>query len=316
VTISDEVTRAERRISGLLTETPLQHSALFSELTGAEVYLKLENLQPTGSFKIRGALSKVLSLNDADRARGIVTASSGNHGAAVAFALRQSGAQGLVFVPENASVAKVENIRRLGAEVEFHGCDSGQTEVFARQWAAQQGRTFVPPYNDPQVIGGQGTIAVEFTRQLADIDAVFVAIGGGGLISGIAATLAVVSPATRVFGVSPENSQVMIQSIRANQILDLPSLPTLSDGTAGGIEPGSVTFELIRDHVDELLTVSEAEIAHAMRTFMEAEHQLLEGAAGVALAGCLKQGRGLEGRRVVVIVCGANISLDTLKSIL
>ena len=317
--ISQDILAAETRIRPHLTESSLIHSAHFSELGAANVYLKLENLQPTGSFKIRSALNKILSLSKDERERGIVTASSGNHGAAVALALAKTGANGVVFVPEHASpakVANVANIKRLGVQVRFYGDDSAVTESHARQHAADTGATFISPYNDKEVAAGQGTLAVELCRQLESIDAIFVALGGGSLVSGIAAHLRSESPATRVFAVSPENSQVMIESVKANRILDLPSKPTLSDGTAGGVEAGSITFELVRDLVDEYVTVSESEIAAALKSFMEVEHLLIEGAAAAAVAGYLQCKNALAGKNVVVIICGANITMDVLKSVL
>ncbi len=314
--ITQDILSAEVRIRPHLIETRLVHSRYYSELGGANVYFKLDNLQPTGSFKVRGALNKVLSLSDAERARGIVTASSGNHGAAVALALSKTEANGIVFVPEHASPAKVANIKRLGTEVRFFGDDGAVTESHARRYAAHNGATFISPYNDREVAAGQGTLAVELFRQLEPIDAIFVARGGGGLVGGIAAHVRSVSPATRVYAVSPENSKVMIESVKANRILDLPSEPTLSDGTAGGVEDGSITFDLVRDLVDEYATVTEAEIADALKEFMEVEHMLIEGAAAVAVAAYLKSMRGLEGKNVVVVSCGANIALDVLKSVL
>ena len=314
--IAPDVLRAEARIRSHLKETALVHSAYYSELGGANVYLKLENLQPTGSFKVRGALNKVLSLTEEERDAGIVTASSGNHGAAVALALSKSGAKGVVFVPEHASSAKVANIKRLGAEVRFFGDDSAVTESHAREYATDHGATFISPYNDRDVAAGQGTLAVELCRQLQPVDAVFVALGGGGLAGGVAAHVRSVSHQTKVYAVSPENSRVMIESVKANRILDLPSQPTLSDGTAGGVEAGSITFELVRDHVDEYVTVSETEIAEALKSFMEVEHQLIEGAAAAAVAAYLQCKSSLAGKNVVIVVCGANIALDVLKSIL
>jgi threonine dehydratase len=165
-------------------------------------------------------------------------------------------------------------------------------------------------------VAGQGTIAVELARQLAPIDAVFVAVGGGGLISGLGGYLRSVSPQTRIIGCSPAHSQVMIQSVQAGQILDLPSLPTLSDGTAGGIEPGAMTFDLCRAFVDEYVTVTEEEIADSLRLFLETHHMLIEGAAAVAIASYLQQRERFAGQQVVIILCGANIGMDTLKSIL
>jgi threonine dehydratase len=314
--ITKEVIAAEDRIRPHIRKTILDYSPYYSKLAGANVYFKLENLQYTGSFKVRGAMNKVLSLTPAERDRGVVTASTGNHGAATAFSLGKFDTTGIVFVPEDAAAGKVQAIERLGAEVRYHGDDGAVTEAHARLYARDHRLTYISPYNDPQVIGGQGTIAVELAKQLAQIDMVFVALGGGGLISGIAGYLKSIQPEVRVIGCSPENSQVMIQSVKAGQILDIPSLPTLSDGTAGGIEPKSITFGLCRDLVDDYETVSESEIKASLRQYLQVHHMLIEGSAAVALAACAKQGNRLAGKNVVVILCGANISVETLKEIL
>ena len=314
--ITKEVIAAEDRIRPHIRETILDYSPYYSKLAGANVYFKLENLQYTGSFKVRGAMNKVLSLTPAERDRGVVTASTGNHGAATAFSLGKFDATGIVFVPEDAVAGKVQAIERLGAEVRYHGDDGAVTEAHARQYARDNRLTYISPYNDPQVIGGQGTIAVELAKQLDQIDMVFVALGGGGLISGIAGYLKSIQPDVKIIGCSPENSQVMIKSVKAGQILDLPSLPTLSDGTAGGVEPKSITFGLCRDLVDDYETVSETEIKKSLRQYLQVHHILIEGSAAVALAACVKQGDRLAGKNVVVILCGANISVETLKEIL
>ena len=314
--IVQHIVRAGERIRPTIRKTMLDHSLALSQLGGANVYCKLENLQHTGSFKARGAMNKLLSLTDQERAQGVVTASTGNHGAAVARSLKVLGASGLVFVPEDASPSKVQAIERLGAEVRYHGQDCVEAELYARQYAHQNGMCYVPPYNDVQVVSGQGTIGIELAEQLDRIDVVYASLGGGGLISGIAAYLKSVRPGVRIVGCSPEHSQVMIQSIRAGEILDLPSLPTLSDGTAGGIEAGSITFGLCQELVDEYVTVTECEIADSLRLFMETHHMLIEGAAAVAIASYLKTRERFAGQNVVVVICGANISLKTLKSIL
>ena len=314
--ITKEIQAAEERIRPHIRETILDYSPYYSSLTDANVYFKLENLQYTGSFKVRGAMNKVLSLTPAERDRGVVTASTGNHGAATAFSLGKFGATGIVFVPQGASSGKVQAIERLGEEICYHGDDGAVTEAHARQYARDNRLTYVSPYNDPQVIGGQGTIAVELAKQLDQIDMVYVALGGGGLISGIAGYLKSIHPDVKIIGCSPANSQVMIESVKAGQILDLPSLPTLSDGTAGGVEPDSITFDLCCDLVDDYETVTESEIKESLRQYLQVHHMLIEGSAAVALAGCLKQSDRMAGKNVVVILCGANISLETLKGIL
>jgi threonine dehydratase len=176
--------------------------------------------------------------------------------------------------------------------------------------------TYMPPYNDVKVIGGQGTIAVELAKQLDQIDAVFVALGAGGMISGIAGFLKPKNPDAQIIGCSPQNSQVMIQSVRAGKVLDLPSLPTISDGTAGGIEPGSITLDLCCDLVDDYITVTEEEIKESLREFIQTQHMLIEGSAAVAVAAFKKQADRFAGKNVVVIICGGNISIETLKTII
>ncbi len=310
--VAREVLLAEDRIRPHLEPTRLE-PAPYLKSSGGQVYYKLENLQPTGSFKVRGVLNKLLSLAPDVRSRGVVTASTGNHGLALAFALNRLGGPGLVFVPEGSEPSKVEAIGHFGMEVRFHGTDCAESEVHAREYAAEHHQTYISPYNDAQVIGGQGTIGLELTRQLESIDTVVVSLGGGGLISGIAGYLKSVLPQVRIIGCSPENSQVMIKSVKAGRILDLPSLPTISDGTAGGVEAGAITFQLCRDLVDEYITVSETEIKAALRGFLSTHHQLIEGAAALAIAAHQKLPAGSKRGNAVIIICGANIGVQKLK---
>ncbi len=310
------VSAGVKRIQPYARQTILEPSLAYSQMTGADIYFKCENLQHTGSFKARGALNKILSLSQDELARGIVTASTGNHGAACAYAMQQVRGQGIVFVPETAVETKLDAIRRWGVEIRTFGTDSVEAEEHARSFAAAQGMTYVPPYNDPFIIAGQGTIAAELLHELPDVDAVFVSVGGGGLIGGIASYLKAVKASTQIIGCSPENSQVMAQSVAAGKLLDLPSLPTLSDGTAGGVEAESMTFPLCRDFVDYYVSVTEAEIASSLREFMGSQHMLIEGSAAVAIAAFIKTAQDFKNRRVAIVLCGANISLDTLKSVL
>jgi threonine dehydratase len=311
-----EIVLAANRIGPHIRETPLDHSPYFSERSGANVYLKLENLQYTGSFKLRGAFNKLLTLSREARQAGCVAASSGNHGAAIAWAMKKLGVTGVIFVPEQTSATKVDAIRRAGGEVRFFGTDGLDTETHARAYAGKHGMTYLSPYNDEQVIAGQGSCGVEIARQLSPVDAVFIAVGGGGLISGVGAFLKSVNPAVEIVSCQPAASRVMTESVAAGKILDLPSLPTLSDGTAGGIEPGAITFELCRELTDRFVVVSEDQIAAAMREFIDSQHMLLEGAAGVAIAGFLDVASEYRDKNVVIIVCGGNISRDTLKKVI
>jgi threonine dehydratase len=307
---------ARSRVAGLVRETPLDYSWRFSAAIGADVYFKLENLQYTGSFKLRGAANRLLTLTGAQKRAGCVTASSGNHGAAVAYAMRKLGVEGVIFVPEQTSPAKLEAIRSYGGDVRFFGTDGLDTEEHARDYAALHGMFYVSPYNDPDVIAGQGTCGMEIEASLPQADTLYVAVGGGGLVGGVASVLKTGNPAIRIVGCQPEASAVMAHSVEAGRILDESSAPTLSDGTAGGIEQGAITFGLCSRLVDEFVLVSEAEIAAAMRQFIDYEHQLIEGAAGVAVASMMKQAGALGGQKVVVLICGGNVSRDTLKRIL
>lgn len=309
------VLQAEQRIRPHIVETPFRYSQFFSKKLKCETYLKLENLQHTGSFKVRGALNKLLSL-DGKAHTGIVTASSGNHGAATAFALDKLSRQGKIFVPENASPAKTAAIAALGQTASYFGDDCVVTEKHARRYAAEKNLAYISPYNDPAIIAGQGTIGVEIARQIDSLDRLYITIGGGGMISGVAIFLKSVFPDVKIIACSPENSAVMIDSIAAGEILDIPSLPTLSDGSAGGVEENAITFPLCKQLIDDCVKVSEVEIAEAMRQFIDYEHLLPEGAAAVALAACIKQAPQVSGEKVGIIICGGNIDRETLKSIL
>jgi len=313
--VSELADEACERIAGFVRETPLDFSPVFSERNGSNVYFKLENLQHTGSFKLRGAMNRIMTLDDDRRAAGVVAASSGNHGAAVACAMQALDVEGVIFVPEQTSPTKVDAIRSYGGDVRFFGTDGLDTELHARDYAARNGMTYLSPYNDPQVIAGQGSCGVEIARQLADVDAVLVAVGGGGLLSGIGSVLKSRGDVL-VIGCQPSNSPVMARSVEAGRIVEMDSEPTLSDGTAGGIEEASITFELCRAVTDRFVVVDESEIADAMRSYMDTHHQLIEGAAGVAVAALGRMEEALAGKNVVVIVCGANISRDTLRRVI
>ena len=310
-----QIVDAEARIRPHVRETPVVHSPALSESSGADVWLKCENLQVTGSFKVRGATNYLLSLPDQQRRDGVVAASSGNHGVAVAYAGAALGIPVTVYVPEFVSPAKVSAMKRLRATVVTFGTDGLDTEVEARRAASAARRPYVSPYNDLAVVAGQGTIGVELRRQLDGITAVIVAVGGGGLIGGTAAYLKHHDRNVRAVGAQPANSRVMIESVRAGHVVDVPSIATLSDGTAGGIEQGTVTFPLNRDLVDEWIEVPEDEIARAMRHAIEVEHMLVEGAAAVAIA-ALPRSRGILRGRVAVVLCGANVSASRLKEVL
>jgi threonine dehydratase len=304
---------AEQKIRPHIRKTPAVRSSALSERTQADVWLKCENLQDTGSFKLRGAVHALLCLSPDQQARGVVAASSGNHGAAVAVAGQMLGVPVTVYVPEGASPVKRDVMRRAGASVVTFGTDGLDTEIEARRVAGERNQAYVSPYNDAAVVVGQGTVGVELLRQVDGLDALIVAVGGGGLIAGMTAYLRHALPALHVIGAQPANSNVMAASIRAGRVLELPSQPTLSDGTAGGIERDTITFELCRDLVDDWVEIDESSIARSLRHAIEVEHMLVEGSAAVALAALDARRETLGGKRVAVVLCGANISADTLR---
>ncbi|MCP0912971.1 threonine/serine dehydratase [Legionella sp. 27cVA30] len=314
--IHSEVLHAEKRIRLSVRETPLDFSLPLSKITNLNLYLKHENLQHTGSFKVRGAFNALLSLTKTQKEKGVVVASTGNHGAAIAYSLSKLNIPGIIFVPENVSLTKVENIRNYNIPLKFHGTDSVETELYALDYAKHQGMSYISPYNHPQVIGGQGTIGLEILRQLDSVDVVFVPVGGGGLIAGIAGYIKAVSPKTKIIGCLPENSPVMSASIKAGKIISMTTLQTLSDATAGGIEPNSMTFDLCNTYVDDFILVSEREIQRAILAIIKTQHLLIEGAAAMAFAAILKCAEHYKDKNVVAVLSGANISLETLKCVI
>lgn len=314
--ILQQVQLAASRLRLSVLETPLTFSSTLSERTGAHVFLKLENRQHTGSFKLRGATNKLLSLTNEERARGVVTASSGNHALAVAHAANQLDVAATIFLPEDASRRKVEKLSAFPVALCRVTGDVLDAEISARRAAAARDQQYLSPYNDLHIIAGQGTIAVELLRQEPQLDAVFVTVGGGGLMAGIASYLKGTGSNIRTIGCQPERSAVMLASIRAGRIVaEENSLPTLSDGSAGGIEENAVTFDLCRNYVDQWLTVSEEEIAQAMRLVYDDTGERIEGAAGVAVAGFLQQGKRLAGRRLAVVICGGNVDREIWQQV-
>ncbi len=307
--------RAAERIAPHVVLTPSRRIGWLSQRCDADVWVKQEYQQQTGSFKLRGALNAVLSLTAAERRNGVVSASSGNHGAGVAYASQIAGCRATIFVPEQASPTKVAAMRRLGAEVRHVGQDSVISEAAARAYATEHGLPYLSPYNDPIIMAGQGTMAIEMIKQIPMLSTVIVSVGGGGLMAGVAAVVKAYNPHIRVIGAQPIQSAVMIESVRAGQIVELDSDDTLSDGTAGGIEADTQTFAPYRRLVDMTVLVSEREIARAMATYIDAEHHLIEGAAGVALAACEKLGSALRGDVVGVVACGAGIGVKRLQDV-
>jgi threonine dehydratase len=301
---------AQRALAPYLAVTPLVRSVLLSRLTGCEVYLKCEHLQQTGSFKARGATHKLLALGEQARVGGVITASTGNHGQGVAWAGRKLGVPVTVYLPENVSRYKLDVMRELGADVVLVAGDPLLGELEARRVAASRGIPYVAPYNDLDVVAGQGTAGLEMTEQCADLDAIFVTVGGGGLMSGIGTAFKSVSPRTRVVGAWPRASTCMYRSLDEGRIVSVEEADTLSDSSTGNVEPGSVTFELCRAVIDERVLIDEPAIRAAMRLLAENERWIVEGAAGVAFAALLEYAATHPGQKLCAVVCGRNIMLD------
>jgi threonine dehydratase len=313
--VAEQAIAAASRIRRLVTKTPLVFSRAFSTDTGGRIHFKQENLQTTGSFKLRGAANRLLTLPAEQRSRGCVAASSGNHGAAVACAMQVLEIPGIIFVPEQTSPSKVDAIRNYGGDIRFFGTDGLDTEQHARAFAKQHDMFYLSPYNDEQVIAGQATCGIEIFEQLPGVDIVFAAVGGGGLISGVGSVLKTRNPAVQLVGCQPAASPVMARSIEAGRIIEMASETTLSDGTAGGIETDAITFPLNQAVVDEFVLVDEGQIASAMRRYMDSEGDTIEGAAGVAVAALLERRDIVRDKDVVVIICGGNVSAAQLEQL-
>lgn len=314
--VAREVRLAADRIGPYVRETPLEFSPALSRDTGCQVFLKLENTQVTGSFKARGAFNKLLSLSDTERARGIITASTGNHALATIHALTVLGIAGEIFLPSSASPVKIAGLELRGASLHLVDEDPGTVEVIARRHAEDSGRVYVSPYNDPQVIGGQGTIAIELLRQAERMDAVFVPVGGGGLIAGIGGYLAARTSASHVVGCQPASSPILARSTAAGRLLDLPYVDSLSDATAGLVEPGAITFPICQTCVNEWVLVDESEIRAAIRLVAAHHSLMIEGAAALSVAALLRAAPRYRGQSVVLVLSGSHIAPPTLAAIL
>jgi threonine dehydratase len=315
-----DILEARRRLHGIALDTPLEDSpTLAAESGAAEVRLKLEMLQPTGSFKTRGAHNKVALIAAADPEAALVTASSGNHGIATATAAARHGMRLTVLVGASVSPAKLERLRALESDrcvVEIFGRDSDDAEAEARRRDTERIAVYVPPYHDADVIAGQGTIASEILDAWPACDAMVVPIGGGGLISGIGLWAKAVKPGLRLVGVQPSASPPMYAYLESNSTKPMPIAPTLADGVAGNIERDSITWKVCRQLVDEVVLVDEEQIADAMRWAIEVHQLVMEGSGALGIAALRAHLGGLEGRRAAVVVTGRNVDADTLRAVL
>ena len=311
---------AAQRLKGRALHTPLEPSAALSEASGARVHLKLENLQRTGSFKIRGAFNRLLTLDEQERTAGVVAASAGNHALGVAEAASTLGVRATLIVPKSGSPAKIAALRRYPSEwVELliEGADYDEAEALAIDLARSSHRRFVSAYNDPQTMAGQGTIALEILEDQPDSEVMLVPVGGGGIAAGMGLWAKTVNPKIRVIGVQSTASPQMYAAFEAGQLVTVPVLESLADGLAGNIEPGSPMYEIARRYVDEIILVEEQEIAQAMAWYIGQQHLIVEGAGAVVLAALLNQHiTGISGKTVAAVLTGRNVTIERLKTLL
>jgi len=310
------IQRAADRVSTVARETPLEYSHTFSDRTGAEVYLKLENMQRTGAFKIRGATNRIATLSEAERAAGVVTASAGNHAQGVALAATRAGVDATIVMPEHAPISKVKATRWYGGEVVLDGVDYSEAQTRAHEIEREEGRTYVHAFDDEAVMAGQGTIGLEILDQQPDVETVVVPIGGGGLIAGIATAIKTQRPDVRIVGVQAEGAASVPASLEQGDIHTRESVDTVADGIATR-SVGERTFEVIQERVDEVVTVSDEEIALAVTLLLERSKTLVEDAGAVALAAVLEDRFDYaDGEVIVPALCGGNIDMNVLTTVI
>ena len=310
-----EIYSARARIASIARRTPLVSSPVLAEVAGANVFLKLESLQETGSFKLRGAANKLLSLDPAVSQRGIITVSSGNHGRALAYVAHRLGLRAVVCLSTAVPANKRDAIQSLGAEVVVSGSTYDEATEEAYRLQEKEGLEMVHPFDDPLVIAGQGTIGLELLEAYPGMDTVIVPLSGGGLLGGIALALKSADPRIHVVGVSMERGPAMVESLHAGRVVDIVEEPTLADALTGGIKPNQHTFELIRDNVDETVLVSEEEIAAAMAFALGRHRLVVEGGGAVGIAALLSGKVRRLGENVAVVISGGNVDLPLLLQI-
>jgi threonine dehydratase len=307
----DAVEQAARDLAQFLRPTPLQYSRAFTAKAGCHVHLKIEAIQPIRAFKVRGALNKLIRMHPEERSAGVITASAGNHGQGVAYAAAAFQVPATVYVPESANQLKVEAIKRMGGKVVQAGRSYQDAYEEAMREQQRTGATFVHAFDDPHVIAGQGSLAVELLADLAEFDTVLVGVGGGGLISGIATYLKARMPAVNVIGVEPAGADALARSLRAGHQVQLEKVETIADGLAASA-PGSICFEIAERLVDDVITVTDEELLRAIRLYFTWEHLLAEPAGAAGLAALLYHYRPAPAERVVVILSGANITDEVM----
>jgi len=311
-----DVEAAYSRIHSLVKKTPLIQSKYLSDLCGGQVYLKLENQQITNSFKVRGAMNKLLSLTPEERKKGVLAVSSGNHAQAIGVAAEQLKIPAKIFVPKYTPRNKVDKIRKYDVTLEIFEGDYDETELYARELSKKSESIFVSGYNDDFIAAGQGTIGIELADQLKSVTDVLAPVGGGGLISGIAIAVKTLLPNTRVIGVQPDTNPAFHASLKAGEIIDVELFDSIADGIWGGIEKGSITFDIVQKYVDEILLVREETLREAIKLLWKEDKQKVEGAAALAISPILETPSDYKDKVIVAIMSGGNIDEELFQQLI
>lgn len=309
----DNVYRASYALKGVIRKTDVIRAPKLNK--DADIYLKTENLQITGSFKVRGAYYKMTTLSESERAKGVIACSAGNHAQGVALAAQKNGIKAVICLPDGAPISKIEATKSYGAEVCLVEGVYDDAYKKALELRDECGYSFIHPFNDPDVIAGQGTIALELMEQIADMDAVIVPVGGGGLISGVAYTIKMLNPSIKVYGVQAAGAPSMVKSVEDGELVELPSVATIADGIAVK-KPGDLTYELCKKYVDKIVTVTDDEISAAILALMEQQKLVTEGAGATAVAAAMFNKVDIKGKKVVCLCSGGNIDVTILSRVI
>ena len=309
-----DIVAAQAVLKGVIKETPLQPSKTFSALGDCQAFLKFENLQNTGSFKVRGAYNKIFRLSDEEKKRPVVAASAGNHAQGVAYSSKVLGLKSTIVMPAFTPPLKVLATKSYGAEVILTGNNFDEAYSTSQQYCKEHNATYIHPFDDPMIIAGQGTVGIELFHQMSDVDTVIVPIGGGGLIGGVAIALKTLNPNIKVIGVEAEGAASMFASRKENRVVGIPHVDTIADGIAVKT-PGEMTFNLVQEYVDDIVTVNDAEIANATYLLLQRAKTLAEPSGAAAVAALIYKKYNFAGKKVVPIISGGNINMTLLEQI-
>ncbi len=310
-----DIKDARRTMGNLVERTPLMRSHFLSNFCGGDVHLKLENQQITNSFKIRGALNKMLHLSAEEMQKGVITASTGNHAQAVAIGAEKLNLSAKIVIPRNTSKVKIDKIKKHDVELILYG-DYNQAEKRAKDLATKEGLTYISPYNDKMIIAGHGTIGLEILEDLPGVDTIIVPVGGGGLISGIGLAVKSVKPSVQIIGVQSEASPVMYESLKAGKIVDVELRESIADGLFGDVEKESVTLRIVQEYVNDLLLVKEETIRKAICLLWDKEKQVVEGSGAIAIAPIIEDKSLFIGKTIVAVISGGNIEEKLFRNVL